>query len=112
MAKGWCYRMRLVSEGPDDFDELTLMNETTVCASNCLCDWQGTSQCDEATGVCKCRFPFTGEDCSQCQKGHTKNPQTGDCQVGNVCKELGGKVDCNGHGECDQHGENAICTCD
>ena len=98
--------------GPTDFDEANLMNETVICASNCQCDWDGTSHCDEATGVCNCKFPFSGEDCSKCQKGHTKNPVTGKCQKGNLCLDHGGKVDCNGHGECDQHGENAICTCD
>lgn len=98
--------------GPTDFDELNLANETVVCASNCLCDWDGTSSCDEATGVCNCRFPFSGEDCSKCQKGHTKNPVTGKCQKGNLCADHGGDVDCSGHGECEQHGEHAICTCE
>lgn len=56
-----------------------------ICTSNCLCDPVGTSSCDEDGGICKCRFPHTGSDCGSCENGHTKDPETGECNIAGTC---------------------------
>jgi len=111
LAKGWCYKLKLSSIGPLDFDAELLDAEMKVCTSNCHCDQKGTARCDEASGRCECRFPFIGEDCSQCAEGHTQDPTTGECTPDTHCIDHGGKEDCHGHGTCEQRGETASCTC-
>jgi len=68
LASGWCHRLHLGGVpglgGTADFDEQLLAGELRVCASKCLCDWTGTTHCDEDSGFCNCRSSFIGEDCS------------------------------------------------
>lgn len=71
-----------------------------LCTTNCLCDKVGSHGCDEVTGECFCRHPHTGAGCSDCEKGHFKDPITGTCNPATKCATEGGTVDCNSHGMC------------
>ena len=51
MAKGWCYKLSL-NGGPVNFEHSIVKNDLEICASNCDCDWVGTSHCEEQSGVC------------------------------------------------------------
>jgi hypothetical protein len=85
-----------------------------ICATpaSCHCNWAGTAHCAEGTGICECRWPHIGADCSQCAAGHSKDPGTGRCLPASKCSDLGGAEDCHGHGTCEQVGEAARCTCE
>lgn len=112
LARGWCHKLELSGGGPGpDFDEKLLASDLEICASNCLCSWKGTSSCHEDTGKCTCKFPYAGEDCSQCEVGHSLDPDSGECVLGSTCAALGGLEDCSGHGVCEQRGQHAICQC-
>jgi len=72
------------------------------------------AECLETTGVCKCHHPYTGDDCNDCIKGFSFDPQTSECKPVSKCQADGGEEDCNGHGMCyeDEATGQAKCRCD
>jgi hypothetical protein len=90
-----------------------LEDDLKICATptECHCNWAGTKHCAEDTGICECKWPHIGKDCSLCDKGHVKDPGTGRCVPANKCKDNGGTEDCQGHGICVQKGDIAQCNC-
>ena len=111
LARGWCYELQIATPAFNTEHDL-VKEDLNLCMTNCMCDWVGTSKCEEHTGKCHCKFPHTGPDCSQCEKGHTRDPTSGQCVPASVCVEQGGKEDCNGHGICNMRGNAAVCECD
>jgi hypothetical protein len=111
LARGWCYELQIGTPAFNTEHDL-VKEDLNLCMTNCMCDWVGTSKCEEHTGKCHCKFPHTGPDCSQCEKGHTRDPTSGQCVSASVCIEQGGKEDCNGHGICNMRGNAAVCECD
>jgi hypothetical protein len=118
LARGWCHKLHFADTGPfggPDFDVEHLSGGLKVCASSCLCNWKGTESCSEDEGLgggCQCREPYTGPDCGQCKAGHTLNPGTGECTLASACAGSGGADPCNGHGQCEQVGAQAVCHCE
>lgn len=95
LPKGTCHKLQLKEThggfmpimSLPDFDSALIHEDLEVCTSNCLCDWEGTSSCEEATGDCSCREFHTGDDCSQCVEGHTRDPETGECLPVSKCAD-------------------------
>lgn len=115
LARGWCYTLDFPSEGAGagpDWDLAHLGHSREICATSCLCNWPGALGCDEQTSTCKCQWPYTGADCSACSAGFTLDPATGACTEARTCKEQGGQETCNGHGQCEQVGQRAVCQCE
>ncbi|XP_013408769.1 laminin subunit alpha isoform X2 [Lingula anatina] len=75
-------------------------NATDACRP-CNCDLKfSTGDCEEGTGICKCRPEYTGINCDSCAKGYYGYPNCRpcDCNIngteGEVCEVGGGQCPC------------------
>lgn len=90
LARGWCYTLEFSASmlgGGPDWDTAHLGHSQEICATSCLCNWQGTRSCDEQAQRCECQWPYTGRDCSACSAGFTLDPATGACTEARTCEE-------------------------
>lgn len=118
MEKGMCYQLRFQpgsALAPFVSGTIESGEDLIVCASSCNCDPVGTRQCIEDNkgdggAFCHCHKEFEGPECGRCKAGHFKNDD-GYCEKQTRCEELGGDVNCNGHGVCIQDGPVARCEC-
>ena len=81
--------------------------EHVYCTTKCDCNKFASFKCSK-NNKCKCHSPYTGEKCSECEKGFKFDGKY--CQKEYKCDD---KVDCSGHGKCDVTSTNNInCICD
>jgi len=69
----------------------------------------GHGSCDDSSGqvVCTCEQGYGGGDCSSCASGYQDNDSNGTCRPD--CASAG--LECGAHGQCDDSGGLAECTC-
>jgi len=78
----------------------TLMNK---------CNPKGSIATKDDSSGCKCKFPYSGPSCHQCQDDYKYNPYTQECFIIETCSN----DICNHHGTCmvDPESGKAKCIC-
>jgi hypothetical protein len=108
LKKGATYTLKLdrkIGITQDIVDQDVMKIQTLLST----CNPKGTYKL-KTTDSCKCKYPYKGPTCFQCQDEYNFNPDTNECVLSETCQE----DTCNGHGQCfvNKKTGSAECVCE